>query len=70
MDDSSFNMWQSLSMLSVARLALLSICHCQCRWKIYEVYEGYRAPTFQDEKAKNLLSPAANRGDLYAEIKA
>ena len=26
--------------------------------------EGYRTPTFQDEKVKNLLSPAVNRGDL------
>jgi len=26
--------------------------------------EGYRTPTFKDEKVKNLLSPAVNRGDL------
>jgi len=26
--------------------------------------EGYRTPTFQDEKVKNLLSPAVSRGDL------
>jgi len=26
--------------------------------------EGYRTPTFQDEKVRNLLSPAVNRGDL------
>ena len=26
--------------------------------------DGYRTPTFQDEKVKNLLSPAVNRGDL------
>jgi len=25
---------------------------------------GYRTPTFQDEKVKNLLSPTVNRGDL------
>jgi len=25
---------------------------------------GYRYPTFLDEKVKNLLSPAVNRGDL------
>jgi len=27
--------------------------------------EGYSTPTFQDEKVKNLLSPAVNRGDLW-----
>jgi len=26
--------------------------------------EGYRTPTFQDEKVENLQSPAVNRGDL------
>jgi len=26
--------------------------------------EGYSTPTFQNEKVKNLLSPAVNRGDL------
>jgi len=27
--------------------------------------EGFSTPTFQDEKVKNLLSPAVNRGDLW-----
>jgi len=27
--------------------------------------EGYSTPTFQDEKVKNLLSTAINRGDLW-----
>ena len=26
--------------------------------------EGYSTPTFQDEKVKNLLSPAVKRSDL------
>jgi len=26
--------------------------------------DGYRTPSFQDEKVKNLLSSAVNRGDL------
>ena len=27
--------------------------------------EGYSNPIFQDEKVKNLLSPAVNRGNLW-----
>ena len=31
---------------------------------IYKGYEGYRYPTFQDEKVKNFQSHVVNRGDL------
>ena len=51
----------------------MSECFCASRSRqfnhkhiIYGEYKRYQIsiPTFQDEKVKNLLSPAVNRGDL------
>ena len=45
---------------------LLNVRHCVFIGVIYRGTRGTVPSTFQDEKVKNLLSPAVNRGDLQS----